>query len=146
MYKKFDLFFGFFVIGVFVWFLFTLCSSVLKPSSRFSIHAVFSSADGVLKGSDVKIAGVKIGEVEQVYANPSTFSADVTMKINSNFKIPIDSSASIQSSGIFGAKYIEISAGADSENLKDNGLIQITQSSLNLEKLISTFASSGLKK
>jgi phospholipid/cholesterol/gamma-HCH transport system substrate-binding protein len=147
MYKKFDLFFGFFVIGVFLWFLFILLSYTFSFSAKsYKLKAMFSSADGISKGADVKIAGVKIGEVLNVDVNKKTFSAEVELKINADFKLPIDTSASIQSSGILGGKYIELSPGFEEENLKDGGLITITQSSVNLEKLISIFASGGVKK
>lgn len=147
MYKKFDLFFGFFVIFVFLWFLFQLLSSFfLHAGKSYSVKAVFSSVDGISKGSDVKIAGVKVGEVTIVDVNPKTFNAEVELKIYSQFILPVDSAASIQSSGLLGSKYIELSPGFEQEDLKQGGLIKITQSSLNLEKLISTFASGGLKK
>jgi phospholipid/cholesterol/gamma-HCH transport system substrate-binding protein len=147
MYKKFDLFFGFFVIGVFLWFSYVLLSSAFNFSIRYyDLKAVFSSADGIAKGSDVKIAGVKVGEVKSVIVNNKTFSAEVEMKINSKFDMPVDSSASIQSSGLLGGKFIELSPGVEDDNLQDGDTIKITQSSLNLEKLISTFASGELKK
>ncbi len=146
MYKKFDLFFGFFVIGVFAWFLFILLSSVFNFSVRYyTLNAAFSSAEGIARGSDVKIAGVRVGDVTSIKVNSKTFSAEVQIRVNDKFSIPIDSSASIQSSGILGGKFIELSPGIEEENLRNGDTIKITQSSLNLEKLISTFASGGLK-
>jgi phospholipid/cholesterol/gamma-HCH transport system substrate-binding protein len=145
MYKKFDLFFGFFVIAVFLWFLWVLTSSVINISiNTYTLKASFSSVDGISVGSDVKIAGVKVGEVTEIEVDNKTFIAKAEFKIISKFKIPVDSSASIQSSGLLGGKYIELSPGFEEKDLKDGELISNTQSALNLEKLISTFASSGL--
>jgi phospholipid/cholesterol/gamma-HCH transport system substrate-binding protein len=147
MYKKFDLFFGFFVIAVFLWFSYVLVSSIFNFSIKYNVvKANFSSVDGISKGSDVKIAGVKVGEITDIKLNKMTFVAEVEMKVDSKFSIPKDSSASIQSAGILGAKYVEISPGAEDENLKNGDFIKMTQSSVNLEKLISTFASSLIKK
>jgi phospholipid/cholesterol/gamma-HCH transport system substrate-binding protein len=144
MYKKFDLFFGFFVIIVFIWFLWVLISSfVTSDIKAYRLKVSFSSADGISSGSDVKIAGVKIGEVISVSVNSKTFNADVVIKVYSKFKLPADSSALVQSSGLMGGKYIELSPGSDEENLKDGDTIKYTQSSLNLEKLISKFANGG---
>ena len=145
MYKKFDLFFGFFVITVFVWFLWVLTSSVIHLSiNTYDLKASFSSVDGISVGSDVKIAGVKVGEVTAIEVDSKTFIAKTEFKIISKFKIPTDSSASIQSSGLLGGKYIELSPGFEEKNLKDGDVISNTQSALNLEKLISSFASGGL--
>jgi phospholipid/cholesterol/gamma-HCH transport system substrate-binding protein len=145
MYKKFDLFFGFFVITVFLWFLWILTSSLTNISSNtYELKASFSSIDGILIGSDVKIAGVKVGEVTAIEVDSKTFIAKAEFNIVSKFKIPTDSSASIQSSGLLGGKYIELSPGFEEKHLKDGDTISNTQSALNLEKLISSFASGGL--
>lgn len=147
MYKKFDLFFGFFVIGVFIWFLFVLLSGFFSLSVKtYKIKASFLSVDGIVVGSEVKIAGVKIGEVDEIKVNNKTYSAEVEMKVSSKYKIPTDSSANIVSSGLFGGKYIEIVPGFDDTNLKSGSTMTKTQSGVNLEKLISAFASGGLGK
>ena len=148
MYKKFDLFFGFFVIGVFLWFLWFLISSFFLNSSlkTYSLKAVFSSVDGISVGSDVKISGIKVGDVATVNINPTTYQAEVEIKIFTKFKLPVDSSAAIQSSGLLGQKYIELAPGVEDENLKEGSTIKYTQSSLNLEKLISQFGSKGVSK
>ena len=147
MYKKFDLFFGFFVIGVFCWFLFEVVASSVKLSSSYkTLNAVFSSASGIGKGSSVRIAGVKIGEVAEITLDKKQFTAVVNMKIDSKFQIPTDSSASIQSIGFIGEKYVEIVPGIDDSNFKSGDKIVMTQSSPNLEKLINFFVSSKSTK
>ena len=144
MYKKFDLFFGFFGIGGFIWFLWILLSSVTNFSIKnYKLKAAFASVDGISVGSEIKIAGVKVGEVLEIEVNPKTFVANIEMKIDSKFQIPNDSSASIQSSGLLGGKYIELSPGFEEKNYKNGDTIERTQSALNLEKLISSFASKG---
>lgn len=144
MYKKFDLFFGFFVITIFFWFLYVLTSPLFTSvSGNYSLRAVFSSADGISAGSTVKIAGVKVGEVISVTVNPAAYNAEIVIKVYDTFKLPVDSRASIQSSGLIGEKYIELSPGFEDQDLKDQDSIKYTQSSLNLEKLLSKFASGG---
>lgn len=146
MYKKFDLFFGFAVIGIFIWFLFILLSGAFNLSIKtYSVKASFLSADGIAVGSEVKIAGVKIGEVSHLKINQNTFSAEVVMKISSKYRIPTDSSANIQSSGLLGGRYIEIIPGFEDDSVSNGDTILKTQSGINLEKLISNFASGGLK-
>ena len=143
MYKKFDLFFGFFVIAVFCWFLYEIVSSSLRLSGSYkNLNAVFSSASGIGKGSSVRIAGVKIGEVADIMLDKKHFTAIVKMKLDASVQIPTDSSASIQSTGFIGEKYIEIEPGMENSNFKSGDKITMTQSSPNLEKLINLFVSS----
>lgn len=147
MYKKLDIFFGLCVITIFLWFLWILFStfSIGQAINSYTVKMIFSSADGILEGSDIKIAGVRVGEVDGVSVNHETFVAEVTGKIHSKYKLPIDSFASVQSSGLLGEKYIEFTPGFEEEVLKDDSIVKNTQSSLNLEKLISQFASGGSK-
>lgn len=142
MYKKFDLIFGFFVIGVFVWFLYQAINSAFSLNQSFYyLNSEFSSASGIKAGSLVKISGVDVGEVQSVSLDSKTFAADIKLKINKKYKIPIDSSASIQSQSILGEKHIEIYPGIEDELMKNNDTFHSTQSSINLEKLLNFFIS-----
>ncbi len=142
MYKKIDLFFGFTVIAIFIWFLSMLVSSFLKEDIlSYKIKASFTSADGINVGSNIKIAGVNVGEVVNISINKVNYKAEVIMKIYTKIKIPTDSSASIQSTGFIGTKYIALNIGSEDIFIKDGESINYTQSSINLEKLISSFAS-----
>ena len=55
--------------------------------------------------------------------------------------IPSDSSAVIRTSGLLGEQYIDISIGAEMDSLKEGDTFYSTQSAMNLERLISNFAS-----
>ena len=55
-------------------------------------------------------------------------------------QIPIDSVLSVATSGIFGSKYLSIKPGFEENFIQNKGLFINTQSSLNLEDLISKFA------
>jgi phospholipid/cholesterol/gamma-HCH transport system substrate-binding protein len=55
--------------------------------------------------------------------------------------IPADSAAVIRTSGILGEQYIDISIGGDLESLKEGDTFYSTQSAMNLERMISNFAS-----
>lgn len=111
--------------------------------SGYNVSAKFDRADGVVTGSDVRVSGIKIGSVTAQAIDPQTFLAVIQMTINDEIKLPADSSAEIVSDGLLGGKYIAIVPGGDSENLKDNGQIQYTQSSVSIEQLIGKFMFSG---
>ena len=55
--------------------------------------------------------------------------------------IPADSAAVIRTSGLLGDQYIDISVGGDLESLSPGDTFYSTQSAMNLERLISNFAS-----
>ena len=88
------------------------------------------------------MAGVTVGTIESISLNTETFQARVEMSIHSDVdNIPSDSSAVIRTSGLLGEQYIDISIGAEMDSLKEGDIFYSTQSAMNLERLISNFAS-----
>jgi phospholipid/cholesterol/gamma-HCH transport system substrate-binding protein len=61
-------------------------------------------------------------------------------------KIPADSDAAIQTSGLLGAKYVGIGAGGGATYLADGSQIELTQSALVLENLVNKLFSSIASK
>ncbi len=112
-------------------------------TQKHSYAAKFNNVEGISVGSPVKIGGVKIGEVSDINLDKEFFLVTVNIKIQSDIKIPKDSSIMVASSGIFGGKYLEIKPGNQDDFIKEDGFFASTQSSLNLEGLISKFASGG---
>ncbi len=88
------------------------------------------------------MAGVTVGTIESISLNKKTFQAKVEMAISADIDtIPSDSSAVIRTSGLLGEQYIDISVGGEMESLADGDTFYSTQSAMNLERLISNFAS-----
>ncbi|XVN43099.1 MAG: outer membrane lipid asymmetry maintenance protein MlaD [Candidatus Rickettsia vulgarisii] len=112
------------------------------------IKASFQSVGGITKGSDVMLAGVKIGSVTNIDLDKTTFMALITITINNDIKLPKDSNLAIASSGLLGGKYISVTPGMSEEFLNSGDKIQYTRSSVSLEdilgKLIYSFG--GEKK
>lgn len=104
-----------------------------------SLHAKFDRIDGLAVGSDVRLAGVKVGSVTATRIDPATFQAIVTMSIQPGLKLPRDSSAEVSSEGLLGGKSIAIVPGGDEALLTDGGEFAITQSSVSLEQLLGKF-------
>lgn len=119
--------------------------SGLSPKSAgdtYTIYANFNDTGGLTPRGRVSMAGVTVGTIESIALDKDTFQARVTMSIDSNVdNIPADSSAVIRTSGLLGEQYIDISIGADMESLKEGDTFYSTQSAMNLERLISNFAS-----
>jgi phospholipid/cholesterol/gamma-HCH transport system substrate-binding protein len=107
--------------------------------SFYPLHANFQSIDGLTIGSDVRIAGVKVGSVLASRVDPTTFQADVTLQVADTIKLPKDSAAAVTSDGLLGGKYLALTAGGDDATIPPGGLITITQGSVSLEDLLGKF-------
>ena len=119
----------------FFWYSYTT-NNFSTSNSGYILHAGFQNIDGIAKGADVKIAGVKIGTVDSFTLEKDTYYALLNLKLNDDVEIPSDSTAIVSTSGLLGGKYIRINPGAADDNLKQGGKIKYTQSSLNIEDLI----------
>lgn len=109
----------------------------------YPLHATFDSIDGLGIGSDVKVAGVKVGSVTATGIDPNTYQAAVTFTVEDAIKLPKDSSASVASEGLLGGKYLLLQPGGDTAMLGPGGRITITQSSVNIEELLGKFVFSA---
>jgi len=104
-----------------------------------TLHANFERADGLSPGSDVTIAGVKVGRVVATDIDAKTYQAAITFTVRPDIKVPTDSSAEISSDGLVGGKSLSIVPGGDDKMLADGGRIQITQSAASLEQMLGKF-------
>lgn len=106
------------------------------------LQARFDHVDGLAIGSDVRIAGVKIGRVTGERIDPATFLATVEFAVPADIHLAVDSSAAIVSEGLLGGKYLSISPGGDAHDLGPGGMITATQGSIGLEALLGKFIGS----
>ena len=134
----FETIIGFIVIafsGVFLYYSYDK-SGKIQHGNSYNLVAKFDNIDGITIGSEVKLSGIKIGEVTSSVIDGNSYKAMITIYLNDSLKIPTDSSAQIASSGLLGDKYIAISPGADDQFLNPGQEIKYTQSSINFENLI----------
>lgn len=103
----------------------------------YELHAEFSSASGLKPGAPVEIAGVQVGRVKSISLKDD--QAAVVLAIREGVAVYSDAIASIKTRGIIGEKYVEISPGGSGELLRNGGVIQDTESGIDLEQVISQF-------
>lgn len=113
------------------------------PSDGLRITASFRSVEGVSLGTDVRLAGVKIGTVTELDLDPQTFRATTGMTVDSAVPLPDDSSAVVASEGLLGGTYIEIVPGGSLTNLEEGGEILDTQGAVSLLQLLLQYISGG---
>lgn len=104
-----------------------------------TIHANFDRIDGLSIGSDVRISGVKVGNVTGLNLDEQTFMAHAQFSLSPSVKIPVDSTAEIVGDGLLGPKYLSIIPGNSEKTLTHGAFISRTQSAVSLESLIGKF-------
>lgn len=114
--------------------------SDMTGSPGYSLTARFENVSGLKVRAPVTIGGVRVGRVTDIAYDQKGFQAVVTMRVEHAFdQLPLDTNASVLTSGLLGEKYVGLEPGGDTEVLEEGGEIQLTQSSLVLENLIGQF-------
>lgn len=82
--------------------------------------AVFSNATGVVKGDDVRIAGVKVGTVGGIEIHQRN-KAIVSFDVDSDTQLTASTLAAIRYRNLVGQRYLAISQGVGSPSLLQEG-------------------------
>ena len=102
-------------------------------SSYYNVKVEFTNASGLLRGSEILLAGAKVGRItNEPVILPDMRGVYVDVRILDQVKIPVGSKFSIGSSGLLGDKYIEISldgAGAEKGFIKAGDVLKGSESS-----------------
>lgn len=111
--------------------------SAMQDNGSYMLKVHFENVDGLKNKALVSMAGVPIGRVTEISFNAENYAALVKIRIDARFNsLPSDTSASILTSGLLGDKYIGLTPGGLDEFLQEGDSIDLTQSSLVLERLI----------
>ncbi|SHK02549.1 phospholipid/cholesterol/gamma-HCH transport system substrate-binding protein [Shimia gijangensis] len=118
-------------------------SGFSSSTTGYPLTASFRSLEGVSVGTDVRLAGVKIGSVTNVTLNPQTFRADTEFSVLNGIELPDDSAIVISSEGLLGGNFVEILPGGSPFNLESGAEIEDTQGAVSLIGLLMKFVSGG---
>lgn len=118
-------------------------TGLASRNGSYPLTASFTSVEGISIGTDVRMAGVKIGTVTGMELDPVTFRADVSFTVNEEIELPDDSSVLISSEGLLGGNFVEVQPGGSPFNLEEGGEIVDTQSSVSLVTLLLRFVGGG---
>jgi len=102
----------------------------------YKLKAIYQSVDGVSVGTNVMLTGIKVGEVTKLGYVPDGHRVSMTMRIDDDIKLPIDSVAMIISSGMLGGKYIKLEPGGEIDNLGDGDHFEYVQDAIIFEELL----------
>jgi phospholipid/cholesterol/gamma-HCH transport system substrate-binding protein len=103
----------------------------------YKVVAEFDNIEGVNTGTDVRLAGIKIGTVIAQKINPENYQAQVTMSLDPSIQLSEDTTAKVTSEGLLGAKFISLEPGGSDAKLADGGMLTNTQGAVDIWSLIS---------
>ena len=135
-----------FVIGSLI--LITSIISIFYYSSKinlfnkvesFQINSSFFDIGNINIGNEVKIKGVKVGEVSSISLDQDSYMAVITSTIDKSIKIPNDSIFKISNNGFIGSPYIEIELGNSEKLFKNNDYTINNVDAISLEEIINNF-------
>jgi phospholipid/cholesterol/gamma-HCH transport system substrate-binding protein len=118
---------------------YALATSGAASVPGYTLSAQFDRIDGLTMGSDVRMAGVKVGAVTATSIDPKTYMAVVDFTVQKNIELPTDSSAAIASQSLLGGKYLALVPGGSEQMIPPGGQVTITQGSVSLEDLLGKF-------
>ena len=118
-------------------------TGVSGPAGSYELTASFRSVEGVRVGTDVRLAGVKVGTVTALELNPQTFFADAVLSVQEGIVLPDDSAALISSEGLLGGNFVELVPGGSLDNLTPGAEIEDTQGAVSVISLMMKFAGGG---
>jgi phospholipid/cholesterol/gamma-HCH transport system substrate-binding protein len=106
-------------------------------AGSYRVSAEFDNAEGVSIGTDVRVAGVKVGSVVDFTLNPENFQANVNMELDPKVQLTEDASAKVTAEGLLGSKFISLEQGGAETMLAEGGVISNTQGAVDIWSLIS---------
>lgn len=113
-------------------------SSGVSTRSGYQVKAEFLDVSGVAEGTEVHMAGVRIGRVVESYLDTELFAAILTFDIDPRFQLPADTKASIIANGLLGSTIIWLEPGKSEERIPDGGRIERTEDATNVIDAIGT--------
>ena len=133
------------IAAIFFFYAYTT-SGAGKGAGGYRLTAEFENVEGINIGSDIRLAGIKVGSVVNQDLNAENFQAVLTMSIDNKVSLPDDSTAKVTSEGLLGSKFIALEPGGSDDKLKDGDQLSYTQSAIDLWGLVNQYLFSNDNK
>ncbi|WP_238367411.1 outer membrane lipid asymmetry maintenance protein MlaD [Mesobacterium pallidum] len=112
-------------------------------SDTYDLTASFRSLEGVTLGTDVRLAGVKVGTVAGIELNAETYRAETRLTLQDGIQVPDDSAAVVASEGLLGGNFVEIVPGGSPFYFAAGDEIIDTQGAVSLISLLLKYVGGG---
>ena len=97
--------------------------------------ARFDDIGGLTPRSPVRVAGVKVGRVQQIELDDD-LRARVVLDVDANLGLSVDTAAAIRTAGLLGDQFIALEPGADDVYLESGEEFVFTESAWNVDALV----------
>ena len=127
------------IISIISIFYYSSKINLFNKVDTLRVNSSFFDIGNINIGNDVKIMGVKVGEVSSISLDQENFMAVITSSVDESIKIPNDSIFKIANNGFIGSPYIEIELGNSNEIFKNNDYTTNNVDAVSLEEIINNF-------
>ena len=127
------------IISIISIFYYSSKINLFNKVDTLQVNSSFFDIGNINIGNDVKIMGVKVGEVSSISLDQENFMAVITSSVDESIKIPNDSIFKIANNGFIGSPYIEIELGNSNEIFKNNDYTINNVDAVSLEEIINNF-------
>ena len=111
-------------------------------ATGYEIGATFNRIDGLFPGDPVRLGGIRVGKVAKAELD-ANHRARLTLRLDSDVKLPQDTAAAIHTDGLFGSKFVVLLVGGEDAVIKPGGAITHTQDALIVSELLDLIIAEG---
>lgn len=131
------------IVGVFVliglmaigWLSLRIGGLSLSREGGLVLFATFDDVGGLSRRSPVRIAGVRVGQVDSIELDED-LRARVVIDVQPDLELSIDTAAAIRTSGLLGDQFMSLEPGADDLLLESGDDFSFTESAWSVDALV----------
>ena len=118
-------------------------ASDIQSADGYLLHAEFGTTGGLSVGDEVRLSGIKVGQIVGQSLDPVTYAARIDMRIDDAVQLPSDSSARITAASLLGRNFLELLPGAGEDMMPEGTTIFDTRDPVSLSDLLGKIVFQG---
>ena len=131
------------LIGAGIFSVLVYQASDIKSADGYLLHAEFGTTGGLSIGDEVRLSGIKVGQIVGQSLDPVTYAARIDMRIDETVQLPSDSSARMTAASLLGGNFLELLPGAGEDVMPEGTIIFDTRDPVSLSDLLGKIVFQG---
>ena len=131
------------LIGAGIFSVLVYQASDIKSADGYLLHAEFGTTGGLSIGDEVRLSGIKVGQIVGQSLDPLTYAARIDMRLDETVQLPSDSSARITAASLLGGNFLELLPGAGEDVMPEGTIIFDTRDPVSLSDLLGKIVFQG---